>query len=61
MQQEQDKSIWTLVGYYGIIYVILVAIIVVGYPFAQQYAKPIAALIFPIAGNNSLPKNILLV
>lgn len=50
---------WQFLAYYGLIYLIFLVVIVVGYPLAQEYAKPIAALIFPIAGNNSLIKNVL--
>lgn len=50
---------WRFLGYYGIIYLIIMILIVVSYPFAQTFAKPIASLIFPIADNNSLFKNVI--
>lgn len=50
---------WTFLAYYGIIYLFFLILIVVAYGPAQEFAKPIAALIFPIAGGNSLMKNIL--
>jgi hypothetical protein len=49
---------WSFLAYYMIIYLIFLIVIVVGYPLAQEYAKPIAAMVFPIAGGNSLLKNI---
>jgi hypothetical protein len=56
---EHKPDIWTAIGYYGIIYLIFLIFMLVGYPLAQQYAKPIAALIFPINGHNSLLYNAL--
>ena len=50
---------WKFLGFYGMIYLIFMLFMVVTYPLAQEYAKPFAALIFPIAGNNSLLKNII--
>ncbi len=50
---------WRFVGYYGVLYLIIMIFIVVSYPMAQTFAKPIASLIFPIAGNNSLIKNMI--
>jgi hypothetical protein len=48
-----------MLGFYGIIYLVLLLLVVVGYPLAQQYAKPLARFIFPINENNSWVKNIL--
>ena len=56
---ENQKSIWAYLGFCGVFYLIFLVVMVVGYPLADTYAKPIAALIFPIAGNNSLMKNLL--
>jgi hypothetical protein len=50
---------WQFLGYYGLIYLIFMLALVLGYPWAQKYAQPVAALIFPIAGNNSLVKNLI--
>ena len=52
-------SLLQYLSYFGLIYLVFLVLIVFGYPFAQQYAKPIAALIFPINEDNSLMKNIL--
>jgi hypothetical protein len=50
---------WVFLSYYGVIYLILLVVIVFGFPLAQEYAKPLASLIFPIAGGNSLMKNVI--
>ncbi|WP_373531196.1 hypothetical protein [Vampirovibrio sp.] len=50
---------WRFLGYYGVIYLLIMIVIVVCYPLAQTFAKPIASLVFPIAGNNSLFKNMM--
>lgn len=55
----REMSGWTFLAYYGVLWLIFVAIIAIGYPLADTYAKPIAGLIFPIAGHNSLVKNLL--
>jgi hypothetical protein len=55
----QEMSGWRFLAYYGVLYLIFMVIIIVGYPLAQQYATPLASLVFPIAGGNSLLKNIL--
>lgn len=55
----QEISGWRFLAYYGVLYLIFMVIIIVGYPLAQQYATPLASLIFPIAGGNSLFKNII--
>lgn len=55
----REISGWTFVAYYGVLWLIFMAIIVIGFPLANIYAKPIAALVFPIAGHNSLVKNML--
>ena len=55
----KEISGWTFLAYYGSLWVIFMLIVGLGYPMAQTYAKPIAALIFPIAGGNSLMKNLL--
>lgn len=45
--------------FYLFFYLIFLIILVVGYPLAEQYARPIAAVIFPINRHNSLMKNII--
>lgn len=55
----REVSAWRFLAYYGVIYLVFVGVILVGYPLAQQYATPVASLIFPIAGGNSLVKNLL--
>jgi hypothetical protein len=55
----REMSGWTFLTYYGIIWLIFMLIVGIGYPLAESYAKPIAALIFPIAGSNSVIKNLL--
>jgi hypothetical protein len=50
---------WRFIGYYGVIYLVILVITVVSYPLAQEFAKPIASLIFPVAEDNSLLKNVL--
>lgn len=52
---------WRFLGYYGIWYLLILIFIVLSYPLAQTFAKPIASLIFPIAGNNSLLKNAIVI
>lgn len=54
-----ERDGWHFIGYYGVIYLFILLVMLVTYPLAQTYAKPIASLIFPIAGNNSLLKNLL--
>lgn len=57
---DPEKSkLFSMLGFYGIIYLVLLLLVVVGYPLAQQYAKPLARFIFPINENNSWVKNIL--
>jgi hypothetical protein len=53
------QKLFSMLGFYGIIYLVLLFLVVVGYPLAQQYAKPLARFIFPINENNSWVKNIL--
>lgn len=50
---------WRFIGYYGVIYLVILVVTVVSYPLAQEFAKPIASLVFPIAEGNSLFKNVL--
>lgn len=50
----KKRNFWTYLGYYGFIYILFVGLTVVGYPLAQTYAKPIAALIFPINEDGGL-------
>lgn len=50
---------WRFIGYYGVIYLAILGVTVIAYPLAQEFAKPIASLVFPIAENNSLLKNVL--
>jgi tellurite resistance protein TehA-like permease len=56
---KKEVSGWIFLGYYGLLYLIFMLILVVGYPLAKTYAEPIAAMIFPIAGHNSLLKNLI--
>lgn len=55
-----QTDIWGQLGYYGLIYLLLIAVTVIGYPLAQTYAKPLVAFIFPISPN-SLPKSVLVI
>jgi hypothetical protein len=55
----KEQNIWTYIGYYGAIYVIFMVILVLGYSFAQEYLRPVAAIIFPINEDNSLMKNLI--
>jgi hypothetical protein len=50
---------WRLFTFYMVFYLIFVILVIVGYPLAQQYAKPLASLIFPINGNNPMLKNVI--
>ena len=50
---------WRFLAYYGVLYLGFMGIIAVGYPLAKQYAIPLTSLIFPIAGGNSLLKNLI--
>lgn len=54
-------TIWFFLGYYGLIYLFIMALITVGYPLAQEYARPIAMLIFPEYTNASLLKALVVV
>jgi hypothetical protein len=56
---REEVSGWRFLAYYGVIYLVFVGVILVGYPLAQRYATPLASLIFPIAGGNSLLKNLI--
>lgn len=49
---------WRFLGYYGILYLIIMIVVVASYPL-QSYTKPIASLIFPIAENGSLLKSVI--
>ena len=51
----------TQFGYYGVIYLILVLITVIGYGPAQEFAKPITNLIFPEYTEGSILKTIIVV
>ncbi len=53
------RSVWHYIGYFGFIYLLIMGVLWLGYPTAQQYAKPFAALIFPINENNSIGKTLL--
>lgn len=55
----QPPSLWTALAYYGIFYLLMLIVVLVGYPLAQQYALPVAKLIFPINQKNSLLYNLL--
>lgn len=55
----RELSFWTFLAYYGIIYLIFMAVILGGYVFGKDVFTPVAALVFPIAGGNSLLKNFL--
>ncbi len=55
----RELSFWTFLAYYGIIYLVFMAVILAGYTFGKDFFTPVAALIFPIAGGNSLLKNFL--
>ncbi len=54
-----SDNLWGRLAYFAVFYLIFLVIVVIGYPLGQQYAKPIAALIFPINENNSLMKNVI--
>jgi H+/gluconate symporter-like permease len=55
----KERNIWTYLGYFGCIYLIILLFIVIGYPLAQRYALPVASFIFPINEGNSLLKTVL--
>jgi hypothetical protein len=59
LRMKNEINGWTFLGYYSIIYLFFMLVLLIGYPLATNYAKPIAALIFPIAGHNSLLKNLI--
>lgn len=50
---------WRFLGYYGVIYLFVMVVIVFSYVFLQDFTRPIASLIFPIADDNSLLKNVI--
>lgn len=50
---------WRFLGYYGVIYLFVMVVIVFSYVFLKDFTRPIASLIFPIAGDNSLLKNVI--
>ncbi|HEY9745927.1 MAG TPA: hypothetical protein V6C99_06900 [Oculatellaceae cyanobacterium] len=48
-------------GFYLVIYLLIMLVVGVGYPFAQRYAQPIVAIIFPINPDTSLFKNMVVI
>jgi hypothetical protein len=52
-------NVWGLVGYFLVIYLIFLVVVVVGYPLAQQFALPITSLLVPPNPYNSVLKNVL--
>lgn len=59
MDEDNKPALATVLGYYGIFYLIFLVLIIIGYGPAQQYAKPIAKFIFPINENNSWLKTVI--
>lgn len=55
----REMSFWTFISFYGLLYLIFIGVILGGYFFGRDVFTPVAALIFPIAGGNSLLKNFL--
>jgi hypothetical protein len=56
---NQQRNIWSYLGFCTAFYGVMLVILVVGYPLASTYASPIVSLIFPINASNSLMKSIL--
>ena len=50
---------WRFLGYYGVIYLFVLLVIVISYVFLKDFTEPIASLVFPIASGNSLLKNVI--
>jgi hypothetical protein len=57
MRREIDG--YRFIGYYGVIYIFFMILMVITWPITQAYIKPIASLVFPIAAHNSLFKSLL--
>jgi hypothetical protein len=55
---EKD-GIFVQIGYYGVFYLAMLVVEIIGYPFSQQYIRPIMSFIFPINLGNSLLKSLL--
>lgn len=56
----KEIDIWYFLGYYGVLYLVVIVISVVLYPVSQLYLKPLMAIIFPIASDNSFLKSLLI-
>jgi hypothetical protein len=56
---QPKPNLANMLGFLLLFYLLFLGAIVVLYPLAQQYAKPIASVIFPIAPNTSLLKNVI--
>ena len=52
-------SIAAQLGYYGVIYLFFLLVVVIGYGPAQEYMKPITNLIFPEYSGNSMVKTVI--
>ncbi len=50
---------WRFLGYYGVVYLAMMVVIILSSFFSDSFIKPIASIVFPIAGDNSLFKTVL--
>ncbi|MDX2085432.1 MAG: hypothetical protein SFZ03_08600 [Candidatus Melainabacteria bacterium] len=57
---ESGSVLLRLLGFYLILYVVLVAVMAILYPFASQYTTPFTAVIFDINSQAPLPKVLLI-
>jgi hypothetical protein len=54
----KEIDIWYFLGYYGVLYLVIIIVSIVLYPVSQLYIKPVVAIVFPIAAGNSLIKSL---
>jgi len=57
----KQQNIWSFIGYFSFIYLLLMLFILIGYPLAKEFATPWVSMIFPLDPSNSLLKNIIVV
>ncbi|MEM0951674.1 MAG: hypothetical protein AAGI66_05970 [Cyanobacteria bacterium P01_H01_bin.74] len=57
---KKEIDFFYFMGYYGILYLVVLACNILFFPISEQFIRPIAAFIFPIAGSNSLLKTLLI-
>ena len=53
-------GIATQLGFYGVLYLLFVLVVVVGYGPAQEYARPLTSVLFPAYAGNSMVKTLVI-